>query len=128
MRYARLPALSPIILLLLTICSVPHAHAQQMQAPTYFPPSATIPHPNTNTGPDLGPLGRRMVERMARERRTQLQKKMVTESNQLLALAQKLNAELASAPGTQATASAFKEAQKIEKLAKSIRTAMSYGY
>ena len=128
MRFARVFALSPIFLLLLAFCSEPKAHAQQTQVPAYLPPTAPMPNTNTNVGPRLGPFGRQMAERMARERRNELQKQMVTESTQLLVLAQKLNAELATSTRVQLSVSAIKEAQKIEKLAKSIKAKMSYGY
>ena len=128
MRYARVLTLSPIFLLLLAFCLAPKARAQQTQVPTYSPPTNTMPHSNRNVGPNIGPFGRRMAEKMARERRKETQKQMVKESTELLVLAQKLNADLASSTSGQLSASAINEAKKIEKLAKSIRNKMSYGY
>ena len=128
MKSARVLTLSPLFLLLLTFCPAPAAHAQQTQVPAYIPPPAGVSNSNGNAAPDPGPFARHMAERMAKERNKERQKQIVTESAQLLALAQKLNTDIAESTRDQLSISVIKEAVKIEKLAKSIKSKMSYGY
>ena len=60
-------------------------------------------------------------EQTALEHKEKLQKKVTTQSAQLLALAQKLNADVAKSNANQLSVSVVKEATEIEKLAKSIK-------
>lgn len=122
--------LSPplFLMLLLAICPSTAAHAQQSQVPTYFPPNSGISNSNPNAASNRGPLERRMAERMAVERNKERQKQMEKESTELVALARRLNADLANSIRARRPKSVRKEAAKIEKLAKSIKNKMSYGY
>ena len=60
-------------------------------------------------------------EDLAIERRYQVQQQIVAQSAQLLILARQLNADASASGENQLSASAVKEAAKIEKLAKSIK-------
>ena len=63
-----------------------------------------------------------MRRAMAIERRKDLHKKVASQSAQLLILVKKLNAEVAKSNANQLSVSVVKEAEEIEKLAKSIQT------
>ena len=125
MNLARALTLSSTLLLLFFALSyAPCAHAQQR--PSYIPPS--LPNATSNGAPIPSPLERQMMKKMAVERNKSRQKQLLAESAQLLALAQKLNSDLAKSTQDQLSVSVVKEADKIAKLAKSIKNKMSYGY
>ncbi|HTV04213.1 MAG TPA: hypothetical protein VME86_02515 [Acidobacteriaceae bacterium] len=115
---------SLLFLLLLALFAVP-ARAQQNHPQ---PPEPVIPGMTGEAPPGSDPLMRGMNERMAMERNTERQQKIVSESAQLLDLAKKLNADVAKSDKNELSVSVVKEADAIEKLAKSIKDKMRYGY
>ncbi len=68
-----------------------------------------------------------MAEQMAIARNAQRQKQIVSESARLLVLAQNLNADVNKSNKDELSISVVKEAEEIEKLAKSIKDKMRYG-
>lgn len=124
---ARAKVLLPFgLLLLLAFCMTPSACAQQ-SAPNILPPSAAPSAPG-NLPPGSDPLMGGLNERMAIERNHQRQQKIVRQSAQLLALAQKLKADVDKSSPNQLSVAVVKEAAEIEKLAKSIKDHMRNGY
>ncbi|HTW45498.1 MAG TPA: hypothetical protein VMD58_08130 [Acidobacteriaceae bacterium] len=125
MQTTRLFILSFSVLLLLSLLVTPVARSQQSHAQ---PPEPVIPGMTGTTPPGSDPLMHRMNEEMAVERNTQRQKQIVSDSSRLLLLAQKLSADVAKSNSGELSVSVVKEATEIEKLAKSIKDKMRYGY
>lgn len=69
-----------------------------------------------------------LFQKMAIERKDQRRKKLLAQAAQLLALAQKLNANVAKSSANQLSVPAINEAEEIEKLAKSIKGKVENGY
>ena len=115
---ALLPAFAFFIL-----CVPPSARAQQTQNPN--PPPA-LPGINPNA-PDQDAATRRMTEQMAIKRNSQRQQQIVADTAHLLDLAQKLNTEVSKSDKNTLSISVVKEAEEIEKLAKSIKERMRDG-
>lgn len=113
------------LLVLFSIVSVmPVAHAQQT---TTTPSTPSLPHIRGPESETAGPLEGRMAEQMAIARNAQRQKQIISESNRLLVLAQNLNADVNKSNKDELSISVVKEAEEIEKLAKSIKDKMRYG-
>lgn len=114
------------LLMLLSLCLLPTAHAQQTNPvpPLQVPVRAL----GNNTPPGSDPLLRSMNEKMALERNAQRQKTIVSQSDELLALARKLKADVAKSNKDELSVSVVREAAEIEKLAKSIKNKMRDGY
>ena len=117
---------SPLCTLLLLVVSVtPCAQAQRKSSPnqqrqalyliTHVPPSPApvMPQMNANKPVALN---------------TAWQTKIESQSAQLLALAQELNSEVSHSNHDQISVAAVKDAEEIEKLAKSIESSMQLGY
>lgn len=119
---------SLFLLSLLAASAVPTAQAQQSQTPVYSPPGILIANTTGGIPADASPIARSMSARMAFERNQERQQKMVSDSARLLALAQKLNAEVAKSDMDTLSVSVVKEANEVEKLAKSIKDKMRHGY
>ncbi|MGH9588353.1 MAG: hypothetical protein ACRD3F_15490 [Acidobacteriaceae bacterium] len=90
----------------------------------------TSPHAATETGPWGSPdtALRKMTERMAKDRNTERQKKIVSDTAKLLAMAKKLNDEVSQSSKNELSIDVVKQAAQIEKLAKSIKEKMRNGY
>jgi hypothetical protein len=120
-----------LILLLLAASAVPAAHAQQSQAPSYRPPDTNITNSSGNistASTDSSPLANRMHEKAPAEPTAEHEQNIVSDSAHLLALAQKLNAEVARSNKNELSVSVVKEAAEVEKLAKSIKDKMRHGH
>lgn len=117
-----------LLLLLLALSAVPAAHAQQSNIPAYGPTGIGVTNSNGNVSIDSSPLANSMREKMAVERNDLRQQKIISDTAQLLALAQKLNAEVAKSNKDMLSVSIVKEAGEIQKLAKSIKDKMRNGY
>lgn len=70
----------------------------------------------------------KMTERMAKQRNIERQKKIVADTQRLLAMAQKLNDEVTHSNKNELSIAVVKQAGEIEKLAKSIKEKMRNGY
>ena len=115
----------PMIASFLILCGTPGASAQQTM-PT--PPQPSFPEMRGSQSPAApDPLMGHMAEQMALARNAQRQKQIVSESAHLLDLAQKLNTDVAKSSKNELSVSVVKEAEQIEKLAKSIKDKMRYG-
>lgn len=123
--HACVPSFFAFLLLLAASGAAHTARAQQMQ-PAYIPPS--LPATTGSAPPGSDPVMRSMDEKMAIERNNERQRKIVTESEQLLALAKKLNTDVGKSNQNELSVAVVKEAAEIEKLAKSIKDKMRYGY
>lgn len=121
-RNACLPAIA-----FLALCAPVAVRAQQTQVPNTNGVPDRLPgiDPSNETAPD--PSMRRMVSQMALKRNTQRQQRIVADSAHLLDLAQKLNAEVSKSDKNTLSLSVVKEADEIEKLAKSIKDKMRDG-
>ena len=92
------------------------------------------PQTPPSLAPGTKPWGRRdtalrkMTERMAKQRNTDRQKKIVADTAKLLAMAQKLNDEVSHSSKNELSISVVEQATEIEKLAKSIKEKMKNGY
>jgi hypothetical protein len=114
-------------LLLALILSSPFAasHAQEVgQSPTTASPAAPNISPTT---PQQDEGTQRMIEMMAIRRNEQRQKEIVSDTAKLLDLAQKLNAEVSKSDKNTLSISVVKEAEEIEKLARTIKEKMRDG-
>ena len=122
----RLVASLPVLIFLL-FCLPAAAHAQlSPDNPIHTPPVVPGVSPNSsNNGSD--PSMRRMTEQMAMRRNTQRQQQIVSDSAHLLDLAQRLNDEVNKSTKDELSLSVVKEADEIEKLAKSIKEKMRDG-
>jgi hypothetical protein len=116
----------PMIASFLILCGTLGASAQQTML---TPPQPSFPEMRGSSqspaAPD--PLMGHMAEQMALARNTQRQKQIVSESAHLLDLAQKLNTDVTKSNKNELSVSVVKEAEQIEKLAKSIKDKMRYG-
>jgi len=119
------PALLFAALALLMLTAAGPARAQTTQQP--MPPAPVMPGaiPTPGAEPDLAL--RRMSEQMAARRNEDRQKKIVSDSARLLALAQQLNADISKSNKDTLSVPVVKEADEIEKLAKSIKDKMRDG-
>lgn len=140
MKTARtlLSLLSFILLLLLALCLAPaYAQTHAPLTANCTPHSANAYQRNSDqqamqemtqdAPPIAGSRTDGAREKLATERSQRRQMKIASESTQLLALAQKLNADLARSSPNQLSVSVVKEAAEIEKLAKSIKTKVRDG-
>ena len=118
---ASLPAL-----VLFILCSPLPAFAQQSQIPTPPPPPG-VPGVNPNTTPESDPALHRMTEQMSLKRNAERQQKIMADTALLLQLAQKLNADVSRSDKNTLSIPVVKEADQIEKLAKSIKERMRDG-
>jgi hypothetical protein len=124
-RRLRVVASLPVLVFLL-LCLPAAAHAQQSEGSTGTRPVVPGVSPDNNSnGSD--PSLRRMTEQMAMRRNTQRQQQIVSDSAHLLDLAQKLNDEVTKSTKDELSVSVVKEADEIEKLAKSIKDKMRDG-
>jgi hypothetical protein len=118
---------SLFILLILALAAAPAARAQL--SPSQLPTVPTIPGESTGkVPPGSDPLMHSINEKMAIERNQMRQQKIISDSARLLALAQKLNAEVAKSDKDTLSVSVVNEAGEIQKLAKSIKDKMRNGY
>jgi hypothetical protein len=116
---ARIAALACLL-----VCASITAAAQKQTEP---PSSPVIPGISSNTTPAPDPSMRRMSAQMALRRNAQRQQQIVADTTRLLQLAQKLNDEVSKSSKDELSVSVVKEAEEIEKLAKSIKGKMRDG-
>lgn len=104
----------------------PFAAAAQQQQPA---PPPMIPGVNPTSSPDEDhdPAFRHITEQMAIRRNAQRQQQIVSDTARLLQLAQKLNSEVSKSSKDTLSVSVVKEADEIEKLAKTIKQRMRDG-
>lgn len=104
----------------------PAARAQQTPQTT-IPQQSGIPglSPNPHQPDDTM---EHMSERMARQRNTNRQKDIVSDTNQLLKLAQQLKVDVSKSDKNTLSLNVVREAGEIEKLAKTIKDKMKEGY
>lgn len=110
-------------LVCLLLCAPIAASAQKSETPG--PP--VIPGISSNPAPEPDPSMRRMTAQMAFRRNAERQKQIVAQTAHLLELAQKLNDEVSKSNKDELSVSVVKEAEEIEKLAKSIKDKMRDG-
>lgn len=124
MRLFNAPLRVLMALLLITTFSAAHG---QMQTPT--PPTAPtgVPGVNPEASPDGDPMTRKMSTEMVVKRNIQRQQEIVADTNKLLQLAQQLNADVSKSNKDMLSVSVVKEADEIEKLAKSVKEKMRDG-
>ena len=111
-------------LVLCVLCVPLTGRAQQSQS--QVPPLPTIPGVSP-TSPESDPATRRMTEQMGLKRNTERQKQIVADTAHLLQLAQKLNDEVSKTNQNMLSIPVVKEAEEIEKLAKTIKDKMRDG-
>lgn len=121
MRILDAPLLALVCLLL---CAPTPARAQKSNTPS----APIIPGVSSNnTAPEPDPTMRRMSAQMALRRNAQRQQQIVADTARLLQLAQKLNDEVSKSSKDELSVSVIKEAEEIEKLAKTIKDKMRDG-
>jgi hypothetical protein len=120
-----LDASIPALVGLLFLCAPIATRAQQSGGQMPTPPM--IPGVSPNPSPEPDPNLRRMTAQMVLKRNAERQQQIVADSAHLLQLAQKLNDEVAKSTKDQLSVSVVKEAEEIEKLAKSIKDKMRDG-
>ncbi len=125
MRITKTPDLLPIAFTALILCLPVAARAQQ-QTPPPTPPVPMVPGVNPN-GTEQDPALRHMTEQMSMRRNTQRQQQIVSDTAHLLQLAQQLNDDVSKSDKDQLSLSVVKDADEIEKLAKSIKEKMRDG-
>lgn len=92
------------------------------------PPMPGIPSAGANDAASPSDPGmRRMTEAMAVKRNNLRQQQIVSDTAHLLELAQKLNDQVSKSSKNELSVSVVKEADEIEKLAKSIKEKMRDG-
>lgn len=117
-----LAAFSPALALFM-LC--PPTSAQQSQYPA-TPPVPVMPGVNPNST-EQDPALRRMNEQMSIKRNAQRQQQIVSDTAHLLQLAQQLNDAVSKSNKDELSISVVKDADEIEKLAKSIKEKMRDG-
>lgn len=122
---SRMPGLTAILLACIAMFAATPAAAQQQQTPR--PPAIPGMNPTSPTDQGHDPAMHRMAERMAMRRNEQRQQQIVSDSERLLQLAQKLNGDVSKTDKDELSVSVVKEADEIEKLAKSIKQKMRDG-
>jgi len=110
-------------LVCLLLCAPIAARAQKSSLPS----EPAIPGVSSNPAPEPDPSMRRMTAQMAFRRNAERQKQIVAQTAHLLELAQKLNDEVSKSNKDELSVSVVKEAEEIEKLAKSIKDKMRDG-
>jgi hypothetical protein len=116
----------PFALALLALCLSIAAHAQQTQQPP-SPPVPVMPGANNPNAPEQDPTLRHMNEQMSIKRNSQRQQEIVSDTAHLLELAQRLNDAVSKSNKNELSLTVVKDADEIEKLAKSIRDKMRDG-
>ena len=106
----------------LALCSAP-IHAQQQQPPQIGFPTA----PGTFPEPPKDPALRQMMHKMEKERNTDRQKKIEADTARLLDLARELHAAVVKSNKNTLSLDVVKDADEIEKLAKTIKERMRDG-
>jgi hypothetical protein len=107
----------------LAFCPAP-IRAQEQHSPQIGFPTApgTIAEPASSD-----PAVRRMMRKMAKERNTDRQKKIEADTARLLELARQLHAAVADSSKNTLSIEVVKDADEIEKLAKTIKEKMRNG-
>lgn len=121
----RVAWLCALVALCVCLAFCPAAGAAQTQAqPPIIPPNM----PGMNPGPpNQDPSVRHMVEKMARDRNTLRQKKIQADTERLLQLARELNDDVSHSSKNTLSVDVVKDAEEIEKLAKTIKEKMRDG-
>ena len=86
-------------------------------------PQNSVPPPGTGL-PDFGPANPRLEEQQARVRSTERQKKLVADTDKLLALATELKTDVDKTNKDVLSVDVIKKADEIEKLAHSVKERM----
>jgi len=122
---AKKPDLLPITFAALVLC-LPIAARGQQQMP---PPTAPVPMiPGVNpSAPEQDPALRHMTEQMMIKRNAMRQQQIVSDTAHLLQLAQQLNDDVSKSNKDELSVTVVKDADEIEKLAKSIKEKMRDG-
>jgi hypothetical protein len=113
------------MILLLTMLPETLSVGQMPQAPV--PPSRQNPGiiPPVGSGlPDFGPSNPKIEEQQARARSTDRQKKLVADTEKLLALATELKTDVDKTNQNILSMDVIKKAEEIEKLAHSVKERM----
>jgi hypothetical protein len=114
-----------LTLVILILCASMATDAQQSSHGSN-PPAPGIP--GMSTGPaDQDPSLHRMTEKMSLARNVQRQQEIVADTAHLLQLAQKLNDDVSKSDQNTLSLSVVKDADEIEKLAKSVKEKMRDG-
>ncbi len=119
-------------IVLLLMLSGPTGTAQQG---TFAPPGAIPQRPATpdpsrplgDTGRSDDPISGRIAEQQARNRNSDRQKKLVADTDKLLALATELKQEVDKTDKNTLSVDVVKKADEIEKLAHSVKEKMRGG-
>lgn len=117
---------SRILMVLLLTATFTAAHSQ-MQGPAQPPAAPGIPGVNPSASSDSDPMTRRMNAEMVVKRNIQRQQEIIADTNKLLQLAQQLNSDVSKSSKDTLSLSVVKEADEIEKLAKSVKEKMRDG-
>lgn len=89
------------------------------------PPASPLPgHPNPLDAPVAAGIPPRMAAAGALARENERQRKLVEDSNRLLALATQLHAEVAKTDKNMLSVDVVRRAEEIEKLARSVKDRM----
>lgn len=98
--------------------------AQAQQAPQGLPPPQQGP---PTLGPPTDKSEQQLLRKMAEERNVNRQKEIAADTDKLLALAKKLQEEVAKSNKDQLSLSVVDTANQIEKLAKTVKERMRDG-
>jgi hypothetical protein len=104
-------------------CGLAAVPAHGQQAPLPMPPQQGPPP----LAPPVDRTEQQVLRKMARERNVDRQKEIVADTNKLLDLAKKLQAEVDKSNKDQLSLSVVHTADQIEKLAKSVKERMRDG-
>jgi hypothetical protein len=97
----------------------------QRSQPTQSQPGQNSPIPPPGAGlPDFGPSNPKLEEEQARARSTERQKKLVADTDKLLALATELKTDVDKTNKDILSVDVIKKADEIEKLAHSVKERM----
>lgn len=110
-----------ILLLAGAFAAIP---AQAQQAPVGLPPPQQGP---PSLGPTTDKSEQQVLRKMAQERNVNRQKEITADTTRLLALAKKLQEEVAKSNKDQLSLSVVDTANEIEKLAKTVKERMRDG-
>jgi hypothetical protein len=113
--------------ILLACLAIFAAHPAAAQQQTPRPPVIPGMNPTSAADQEHDPALRGLAEKMAMQRNQLRQQRIVSDTARLLQLAQKLNGDVSKSDKDELSLSVIKEADEIEKLAKSIKQKMRDG-
>ncbi|WP_263385371.1 hypothetical protein [Granulicella arctica] len=112
------------VMLGMVLCGVADAALAQLSTPTGIPPqSARTPY-GAKSREDENPMAPNAMEQIEKGRQTERQKKLIADTDRLLALANELKMDMDKTTKDAMSIQVIKKAEEIEKLARNVKERM----